>query len=193
MSSYAPASDERFCLQIGCLWAILGVGCCGSRRGRSCRCGTRCCRWGARAAGRSATDRRAAGRSGLVGSDRGALCGRGAPVGPVGGRARPADDRDGDQCAVDGDQAAHGLGLRGADAEVLDSLHLRRFCLIAISERCRTSRRSASSPGALGTSRWTRSSGLVIAKAPRDAVRGPRGARGLDGDRGRHPNGQSSS
>jgi transposase, IS5 family len=36
-------------------------------------------------------------------------------------------------------------GYRTLVAEVSDSIHLRRFCRISLSERCRTSRRSASS------------------------------------------------
>jgi IS5 family transposase len=38
----------------------------------------------------------------------------------------------------------HGWGYRTLVGEVSDSIHLRRFCRIALSERCRTSRRSGS-------------------------------------------------
>jgi transposase, IS5 family len=46
-----------------------------------------------------------------------------------------ADDRDGDLRAVDGAQAALPLGYRTLVAEVSDSIYLRRFCRISLSER----------------------------------------------------------
>ena len=44
-------------------------------------------------------------------------------------------------------------GYRSLVAEVSDSIHLRRFCRIACRSGCRTSRRSASSPGGSGRRR----------------------------------------
>ncbi len=61
----------------------------------------------------------AAGGSGAAGSGaarRGAVEAGGASVGVLGARAWPSVDLDRDVRAVDGDQAAHGLGLRNADA-----------------------------------------------------------------------------
>ena len=46
-----------------------------------------------------------------------------------------ADDRDGDVRAVDGAQAALPVGVRTLVAEVSDSIHLRRFCRIGMTER----------------------------------------------------------
>ena len=54
---------------------------------------------------------------------------------PVGVDRGAADDRDGDLHAVDGAQAAYRWGYRTLVAEVSDSIHLRRFCRIALSER----------------------------------------------------------
>jgi IS5 family transposase len=56
-------------------------------------------------------------------------------VGPSRARAWPADDPDRAVRAVDGDQAAHWLGYETLAREVSDSLHLRRFCLIALTDQ----------------------------------------------------------
>ena len=61
---------------------------------------------------------------------------RGVPGdGSVGVDRGPADGRAGDVRAVDGAQAGVSVGYRTLVAEVSDSIHLRRFCRISLSER----------------------------------------------------------
>jgi IS5 family transposase len=79
-----------------------------------------------------------------------------------------AVDRDDLVCAVDGDQAAHRLGLQTLVREVSDSLHLRRFCLIAIDQAVpdeSTVRKLARRLGAEVVEEITR---LVIEKGKRE-------------------------
>jgi transposase, IS5 family len=52
-----------------------------------------------------------------------------------------------------------GWGYETLVREVSDSLHLRRFCLIALGSECRTSRRCASSPAGWAPAWSTRSPG----------------------------------
>ena len=58
-------------------------------------------------------------RPGAVGADRARTGGGRRAARPLGGGSWPADDRDGELCAVDGGQAALGLGLRDAGARGL--------------------------------------------------------------------------
>jgi hypothetical protein len=81
-------------------------------------------------------------RPGAAFADRGA-------VGAAGGRGGTADgagtahDRDGDLRALNDRQASFRVGYGTLVREVSDSLHLRRFCRIGMTDGCRTSRRSA--------------------------------------------------
>src|SRR5947209_11954573 len=89
---------------------------------------------GARAAGGSGSDRRAAGPRGVAVADRGAVAlGVRADGAPGVERGAP-DDRDGDFRTPDGPQG-YGWGYRTLVGEVSDSLHLRRFCRIGLSGR----------------------------------------------------------
>jgi len=99
----------------------------------------------------------------------------------------PAVDLDGKLRAADGDQAAHGLGLRNARAEVSDSLHLRRFCLIAIDQRVPRSRRSESSPPAGSRGRGRDHQGGDLKGAARDTFPCAGREDRLDGRGGGHP------
>jgi IS5 family transposase len=66
----------------------------------------------------------------------------------------------------------HGWGYRTLVAEVSDSIDLRQFCRIALSERVPTSRRSASSPGGSGATRPLRSIGTKSHDKGRRAAAG---------------------
>ena len=98
----------------------------------------------------------------------------------------PADDRDGDLRPVDGAQAAVRWGYRTLVAEVSDSIHLRRFCRIALSERVpdeSTVRKLTRRIGAETVSELTRA--LIVPSDTREAVSAASGSDRLDGDRGR--------
>jgi hypothetical protein len=83
---------------------------------------------GPRAAGRAGGAGPAAGRSSAIGTDR-------AGLGTRRPWARSAHDPDGQLRAADGRQAAHRLGDQTLVREVSDSRHLRRFCLLPLTQR----------------------------------------------------------
>ena len=74
-------------------------------------------------------------RPAAAGGDRGAVPAGVPGDGPVRVDRWAPDDRDGDVHPLDGAQAALPVGYRSLVAEVSDSIHLRRFCRISLSER----------------------------------------------------------
>ena len=86
-------------------------------------------------AGRSGGVGSGVGRSGVDDGAVGAVASGGGGDRPVGVDRWSADDRDGDVCQVDGLKQRYRWGYRSLVAEVSDSIHLRRFCRIALSER----------------------------------------------------------
>jgi len=81
----------------------------------------------------------------------------------------------------------HGWGYRGLVAEVSDSIHLRRFCRIALTERVpdeSTVRKLTRRIGAETVNDMTRE--LISAAVRRAPFPGTRDQDRLDGDRGRH-------
>lgn len=88
-----------------------------------------------------------------------------------------AIDADGDVCAVDGDQAPVGVGYETLMREVSDSLHLRRFCRLGLSEPVRDESTVRKLTRRLGPEVVHELTRLLIQKARREKRFRPRAAR----------------
>jgi IS5 family transposase len=116
-------------------------------------------------------------RSRVAVADRGALAPGVRGDRSVGVDRGAADDRDGDVRPVDGAQATVSVGVRTLVAEVSDSIHLRRFCRISLSDRVpdeSTVRKLTRRIGSETVSELTRA---LIVKATREKRFRPRAVR----------------
>ena len=117
---------------------------------------------GPRAAGGAGRAGWAVGRSVAAGTGR-------AGLGADRPRARPTDDPDGQLCAADGIKQRTGWGYETLVREVSDSLHLRRFGLLPLTQRVPDESTVRKLVGRLGPETVNQLTLVVIGKAQREA------------------------
>src|ERR671923_1011018 len=146
MATVPSGSTPRIVLQVGGFLVDQG-GACADARGFAggVAVGRVVAGRGAGVAGGPGPAGRAAARPGAAVADRAPLAAGGGGGGPLGDGSWAAVDSDGDLCAVDGGQAAHGLGLRDAGAGGVGLAAPAALLPDPAGARgCRTSRRCAS-------------------------------------------------